>query len=139
MQRSNLTFERRSKAGAPQLDRGAVSSEPLDAWDWAGRISVVGLFVLAVGYTLFVVHELFVPVVTAWVMGAILRPIVEWAERHGVPNRGGYCYGDGCAPYTARNRGSPIYALGLLDRTHRRTRAADKGEIATTKSTLGDR
>ena len=85
MQRSNLKLERRSKAGAPQLDRGAVSSEPLDAWDWAGRISVVGLFVLAVGYTLFVVHELFVPVVTAWVMGAILRPIVEWAERHGVP------------------------------------------------------
>ena len=33
----------------------------------AERISVIGLFVLAVGYTLFVVHELFVPVVTAWV------------------------------------------------------------------------
>jgi predicted PurR-regulated permease PerM len=41
--------------------------------------------VLAVGYTPFVVHELFVPVVTAWVMGAILRPIVESAERHGAP------------------------------------------------------
>ena len=85
MQRSNLKLERRSKAGAPRLDRGAVSSESLDAWVWAERISVVGLFVLAVGYTLFVVHELFVPVVTAWVMGAILRPIVESAERHGVP------------------------------------------------------
>ena len=84
MQRSNLKLERRSKAGAPQLD-GAVSSELLDAWVWAERISVIGLFVLAVGYTLFVVHELFVPVVTAWVMGAILRPIVELAERHGVP------------------------------------------------------
>ena len=52
---------------------------------------------------------------------------------------GGYCYGDGCAPYPARNRGTSVYALGLLDRTHRRTRAADKGEIATPKSTLGDR
>ena len=85
MQRSNLKLERRRKAGAPQLDRSAVPSESLDAWVWAERISVVGLFVLAVGYTLFVVHELFVPVVTAWVMGAILRPIVESAERHGVP------------------------------------------------------
>ena len=85
MQRSNLKLERRRKAGAPQLDGNAVPSESLDAWVWAERISVVGLFVLAVGYTLFVVHELFVPVVTAWVMGAILRPIVESAERHGVP------------------------------------------------------
>ena len=85
MQRSNLKLERRRKAGAPQLDGNAVPSESLDAWVWAERISVIGLFVLAVGYTLFVVHELFVPVVTAWVMGAILRPIVESAERHGVP------------------------------------------------------
>ena len=86
----NRTYEwplmrRRRKTGAPQLDRGAVSSESLDAWVWAERISVVGLFVLAVGYTLFVVHELFVPVVTAWVMGAILRPIVESGLGCGVP------------------------------------------------------
>ena len=77
MQRSNLKLERRRKAGAPQLDGNAVPSKSLDAWVWAERISMIGLFVLAVGYTLFVVHELFVPVVTAWVMGAILRPIVE--------------------------------------------------------------
>ena len=59
MQRSNLKLEHLSKAGAPRLE------ESLDAWVWAERISVIGLFVLAVGYTLFVVHELFVPVVTA--------------------------------------------------------------------------
>src|SRR5262245_29562517 len=64
---------------------GSGSSEWLDAWVWAERISVIGLFALAVGYTLFVVQELFIPVVTAWVMGAILRPIAESAERLGVP------------------------------------------------------
>ena len=85
MQRSNLKLERRRKAGAPQLDGNAVPSESLDAWVWAERISMIGLFVLAVGYTLFVVHELFVPVVTAWVMGAILRPIVKSAERYSMP------------------------------------------------------
>ena len=80
MQRSNLKLvERRKKPS----DSG--SSQSLDAWVWAERISVIGLFALAVGYTLVVVQELFVPVVTAWVMGAILRPIVESAERHGVP------------------------------------------------------
>jgi len=85
MQRSILKLERRSKAGAPHLDSGAVSSGPLDAWAWAERTSVVGLFTLAVGYTLFVVQDLFVPVVTAWVMGSILRPIADWGERLGVP------------------------------------------------------
>ena len=80
MQRSNLKLvERRKKPS------GSGSSESLDAWVWAERISVIGLFALAVGYTLVVVQELFVPVVTAWVMGSILRPIVESAERHGVP------------------------------------------------------
>jgi predicted PurR-regulated permease PerM len=85
MQRSNLKVERRSKTSARHLDSGAASSGSLDAWVWAERISLIGLFTLAAGYTLFVVHELFVPVVTAWVTGAILRPVVESAERHGVP------------------------------------------------------
>jgi predicted PurR-regulated permease PerM len=80
MQRPNLRLvERRKKPS------GSGSSEWLDAWVWAERISVIGLFTLAVGYTLFVAQELFVPVVTAWVMGAILRPIVEAGERLGVP------------------------------------------------------
>ena len=79
MQRSLKLVERRRKPS------GSGSSDSLDAWVWAERISVIGLFALAVGYTLVVVQELFVPVVTAWVMGAILRPIVELAERHGVP------------------------------------------------------
>jgi len=78
-------MQRLSKPGATRLDNGAVSSGSPDAWVWAERISVVGLFTLAVGYTLFVVQDLFVPVVTAWVIGAILRPIAESAERLGVP------------------------------------------------------
>src|SRR5262245_46831396 len=71
--------ERRKKPNGPR------SSESLDAWIWAERISVVGLFALAVGYTLFFVQELFVPIVTAWVIGAILRPIVDASEKRGVP------------------------------------------------------
>jgi predicted PurR-regulated permease PerM len=85
MQRSNLKREPRKKPDAPHLDSGAASSESLDLWAWAERVSMVGLFTLAVGYTLFVVQDLFVPVVTAWVMGAILRPVADWAERFGVP------------------------------------------------------
>ena len=71
--------------GRGKKPNGSGSPEWPDAWVWAERISVVGLFTLAVGYTLFVVQDLFIPVVTAWVMGSILRPIVESAERHSVP------------------------------------------------------
>jgi predicted PurR-regulated permease PerM len=80
MQRST-----RSKVNERRLDDGAISLDSVDTWVWAERISLIGLFTLAVGYALFVVHELFVPVVTAWVTGAILRPVVESAERRGVP------------------------------------------------------
>ena len=133
MQRSDLKLvERRKKPS------GSGSSGWLDAWVWAERISVVGLFTLGVGYTLFVVQDLFVPVVTAWVMGAILRPLVESGETRRAESCGRDCYRDGCAPYTARHHRTSIYALCLLDRSHRRTRAADKGEVATPKSALGD-
>src|SRR5262245_16609191 len=85
MQKSIIKLERRKKPDAPHLGGGGGGVSSVDAWIWAERISVIGLFTLAVGYALFVVHELFIPVVTAWVMGAILRPIVESAEGHGVP------------------------------------------------------
>jgi predicted PurR-regulated permease PerM len=85
MQKPNFKREHRKRPGAPHANGDAVRSESVDSWVWAERISIIGLFTLAAGYTLFVVHELFVPVVTAWVMGAILRPIAEVAERYGVP------------------------------------------------------
>jgi predicted PurR-regulated permease PerM len=85
MHRSNLKLEGRNKRGAQHPVSGTDSSGAADAWAWAERISLVGLFTLAVSYALFVVQDLFIPLVTAWVMSAILRPIVESAERVGVP------------------------------------------------------
>jgi len=81
MERSNLRRERRKKLEAPHLGAGS----PLDAWGWAERISVIGLFTIGVLYVLFAMQGIFVPVVAAWVMGAILRPVVERAEKHRVP------------------------------------------------------
>jgi predicted PurR-regulated permease PerM len=88
MQRSKPKRENPKKLDAIHLDSGAVSSEPLDAWGWARRISyisAIGLFTIAVLYVLFAMQGIFVPVVAAWVMGAILRPVVEQAEAVGVP------------------------------------------------------
>jgi predicted PurR-regulated permease PerM len=85
MQTSNPKREHRKKLDAPHLDSGAISPESLGAWGWALLISVIGLFILAAGYALFAMQGIFVPIVTAWVMGAILRPVVERAETVGVP------------------------------------------------------
>src|SRR5262245_54671452 len=133
MQRSNLKLvEHRKKPG------GSGSSEWLGAYVWAERISIVGLFALAIGYTLFVLQELFVPVVTAWVMGAIFAPDRRsWREAWYAESCGRRYYGDGCAPDTSRNHRTSVYAPCLLDWSHRSTCAADKGEVATTKSALG--
>jgi predicted PurR-regulated permease PerM len=85
MERSDPKREHRKKLDPPHLDSGAVSSESLGAWGWALLISVIGLFTLAAGYALFAMQGIIIPVVTAWVVGAILRPVVERAETIGVP------------------------------------------------------
>jgi predicted PurR-regulated permease PerM len=73
------------KSAAARLGSSILSSQPLDGWSWAERISLIGLFTVAALYLLFVMQGIIVPVVMAWVMGAILRPVVDWAETVGVP------------------------------------------------------
>ena len=85
VQRPNLKHEHRKQAFAPRRTDSQASSQSLDVWERADRISIVGLFAVAVGYVLFVMQEILIPVVLAWVVGAILRPVVERAERLGVP------------------------------------------------------
>jgi len=85
MQRSKPRREHPKKVEAPHLESGAVLSESLGPWGWALLISVIGLFTIAVLYVLFAMQGIIVPVVAAWVTGAILRPVVERAELVGVP------------------------------------------------------
>jgi predicted PurR-regulated permease PerM len=68
---------------APRLEED--SHPPLDVWGWAERISIVGLFVLALGYTAYVTQSVLVPIVLAWVVGTILLPLVDEATERGVP------------------------------------------------------
>ena len=82
MQNPSPRPKRRKLPAAPSAE---ASRQSPDAWGWAERISIIGLFTLAVGYTLFVMQGIFIPVVTAWVIGAVLRPLVEWSESRGVP------------------------------------------------------
>ena len=56
-----------------------------DRWTWAARISQIGLFVLALGYTVYVTQSVVVPIILAWVVATIFLPIIDLLERRGVP------------------------------------------------------
>jgi hypothetical protein len=51
--------------GTPMLDS-------VERWNWAVRISVVGLFVLALAVIAFQMASVVVPVVLAWVVAMVL-------------------------------------------------------------------
>ena len=57
----------------------------LDLWAWAERLSIVGLFFIALGYTAFALQSILVPIILAWVVGTILLPLLDAGVRRGVP------------------------------------------------------
>jgi predicted PurR-regulated permease PerM len=63
---------------APMLDS-------VESWNWAVRISVVGLFVLALAGILYSMASVVVPVLLAWVVAMVLLPVVDSLERRGLP------------------------------------------------------
>ena len=75
--------EGRRRRYAPHLQE--VEHSPHDLWGWAERISIIGLFCLALGYTAFVTQSVLVPIILAWVVGTILLPLIEDAVRRGIP------------------------------------------------------
>src|SRR6516225_5214057 len=63
--------------GTPMLDS-------VERWNWAVRISVVGLFVIALLVIVFRMASVVVPVVLAWVVAMVLLPAVDGLERRGL-------------------------------------------------------
>jgi predicted PurR-regulated permease PerM len=62
---------------APMLDS-------VESWNWAVRISVVGLFVLALAGILYSMASVVVPLLLAWVVAMVLLPVVDSLERRGL-------------------------------------------------------
>jgi predicted PurR-regulated permease PerM len=59
--------------------------DSVERWNWAVRISVVGLFVAALVVIIFRMASVVVPVVLAWVVAMVLLPVVDGLERRGLP------------------------------------------------------
>lgn len=76
-------------AGAPAIARASHAeriSLDEDNWNWAVRISVVGMFILALGTTLQLLQHIIVPLVLAWVIATILHPLVHMMNRWRIPH-----------------------------------------------------
>src|SRR6516165_5658732 len=58
--------------------------DSVESWNWAVRISVVGLFVVALAVIAFRMASVVVPVVLAWVVAMVLLPVVDGLERRGL-------------------------------------------------------
>jgi len=63
---------------------GTPTLDSVERWNWAVRISVVGLFVVALVVIAFRMASVVVPVVLAWVVAMVLLPVVDGLERRGL-------------------------------------------------------
>src|SRR5262245_33528234 len=83
---------------APEKSRAARPPEPVErpaaegpsadtreTWQLIANISVTGLFALSVLAVLYLMKEVAVPVILAWVVANILLPLIGWLEKRGVP------------------------------------------------------
>lgn len=55
-----------------------------DAWAWSAQASMIGLFVLALGMTLYLAKAILLPVFAAVVVGTTMTPLVRRLSRHGI-------------------------------------------------------
>ena len=70
------------RMGGPEPRTPVLDS--VESWNWAVRISVVGLFVLALAGIAYSMASVVVPVLLAWVVAMVLLPAVDGLERRGL-------------------------------------------------------
>jgi predicted PurR-regulated permease PerM len=66
-------------------EQAAETSTPVDAWQRGSQIAVIGLFVIALLWCLYVAQPVIVPVLLAWAIATIVLPVVKWLQEHGLP------------------------------------------------------
>lgn len=74
-------------AYAPQIaaDRETGLPDDIDGLTTAAKISVIGLFVVALGAIAYLTQAVVVPVILSWVVATILLPVVSRLEDAGLP------------------------------------------------------
>jgi predicted PurR-regulated permease PerM len=85
-----IAAEVTSQARQRVIDDETPEKDPTDTsaaenWRLLADVSTTGLFALAVLAALYLMKEVVVPVILAWVVANILLPVVNRLERNGVP------------------------------------------------------
>jgi predicted PurR-regulated permease PerM len=91
-ERNQARAKKREREEAAQSARNvepAVAADPglppYDAWMRASQMSLIGIFVIAVVWCVYVAQPVIVPVLLAWVIATIVLPVVKWLQERGVP------------------------------------------------------
>lgn len=71
-------------AGLEPVTEIAADPPQVDVWIWAERLSIVGLFVLALGVAAYATQAVLVPILLAWTVATIFYPIVARLTRMGL-------------------------------------------------------
>lgn len=66
-------------------ETNGLKDSTAENWALVANVSVTGLFALAVLAALYLMRDVVVPVILAWVVANILLPVVAWIERRGLP------------------------------------------------------
>jgi len=67
----------------PELSTSTRSSD--ETWQLIANVSTAGLFALAILAALYLMRDVAVPVILAWVVANILLPVVKGMEKNGIP------------------------------------------------------
>ena len=86
---ANEIADVRTRAVAAAEEKDAAADERFqrnrETWELVAHVSTVGLFALAFLGTLYLMRDVLVPIILAWVVANILLPIVTWMETKKVP------------------------------------------------------
>ena len=86
---ANEIADVRTRAVAAAEEKDAAADERFqrnrETWELVAHVSTVGLFALAFLGTLYLMRDVLVPIILAWVVANILLPIVTWMETQKVP------------------------------------------------------
>lgn len=83
---AETTSEARQRASEREApDDVKTETSAAETWRIVADVSVTGLFALGILAALYLMKEVFVPVILAWVVANILLPVVSWMEEKGIP------------------------------------------------------
>jgi predicted PurR-regulated permease PerM len=82
---NDLVEDRTRAAAVEQAAADEKFQRNRETWEMVANVSVTGLFALGILATLYLMRDVLVPLILAWVVANILLPVVSWMVERKVP------------------------------------------------------